>query len=72
MDSSHDSSWDLRESEEGNLPYDDNAFERKYDEWLERDRMDWLQGTLRTPCDEWVWEGLPPPRQPCASSLPRR
>jgi hypothetical protein len=33
----YDTSWDLIESDKGNLPDDEDAYERKYQERMERD-----------------------------------
>lgn len=37
MESDYDSSWDLVESEKGNLPANEEAFEKKWEEWEKRD-----------------------------------
>ncbi len=38
----YDTSWDLEESEKGNLPESEEAFERKYQEWQQRCWETWL------------------------------
>ena len=45
----YDTSWDLIESDEGNLPDDEDAYERKYQEWMERDWIPWLRRHLSFP-----------------------
>ena len=45
----YDTSWDLIESDKGNLPDDEDAFERKYQEWMERDWIPWLREHLSFP-----------------------
>jgi hypothetical protein len=37
MTENYDTSWNLIESSKGNLPVDEDAFERKYQEWETRD-----------------------------------
>ncbi len=49
MDKGYDSSWDPRESEKGNLPASDEAYEQKYGKWVKRDWMDWLAKHLSFP-----------------------
>jgi hypothetical protein len=44
-----DHSWDLNESEKGNLPASDKAWERKYEEWQQRDWMSCLSQHLTFP-----------------------
>ena len=45
----YDTSWDLIESDKGNLPDDEDAYERKYQEWMERDWIPWLKEHLSFP-----------------------
>lgn len=49
MSDKDDHSWDLEESEEGNLPGSDDAFDQKHAEWRERNWMDWLSANLVFP-----------------------
>ena len=49
MSDKDDHSWDLEESEEGNLPGSDDAFDQKHEEWRERNWMDWLSANLVFP-----------------------
>ncbi len=49
MTENYDTSWDLIESDEGNLPDDEDAYERKYQEWMERDWIPWLIEHLSFP-----------------------
>lgn len=49
MTENYDTSWDLIESNKGNLPDDEDAYERKYQEWMERDWMPWLREHLSFP-----------------------
>jgi Phage integrase family len=49
MNAEYDCSWDLHESEEGNLPENADAFDRKYQEWQNRDWMSWLGKNLMFP-----------------------
>ena len=42
-------SWDLSESENGNLPENEEAFDRKYREWKHRSWESWLNKTLIFP-----------------------
>jgi hypothetical protein len=44
-----ESAWDLNESDKGNLPASDEAWERKYEEWQQRDWMAWLSEHLTFP-----------------------
>jgi len=46
MTENYDTSWDLIESNKGNLPVDEDAFERKYQEWKTRDWPLWLKDNL--------------------------
>ncbi|RJP76112.1 MAG: hypothetical protein C4522_19305 [Desulfobacteraceae bacterium] len=45
----YDTSWDLIKSEKGNLPDDQNAFDKKYREWQERSWELWLNENLKFP-----------------------
>lgn len=45
----YDSSWDLEESEEGNLPQDEDKFDKKYTEWEKRSWESWLRSNLKFP-----------------------
>ena len=45
----YDSSWDLEESDRGNLPQNEELFERKYAEWEQRDWFTWLKDNLTFP-----------------------
>lgn len=49
MSDKDDHPWDLEESEEGNLPGSDDAFDQKHEEWRERNWMDWLSANLVFP-----------------------
>ncbi len=49
MKDNHDHSWDLHQSERGNLPESDEAFEKKFVEWHGRDWMTWLSKNLSFP-----------------------
>ena len=52
MTENYDSSWDLIESNKGYLPIDDDAFERKYQEWKTRNWPLWLKEHLTFPFTE--------------------
>ncbi len=45
----YDKSWDLSESEKGNLPENEEAFDRKYKEWQQRSWESWLNEKLIFP-----------------------
>jgi len=45
----YDTSWDLSESEEGNLPHSEEAFDKIYQEWEKRDWESWLKKNLGFP-----------------------
>jgi len=45
----YDKSWDLSESEEGNLPENEEALDRKYKEWRQRSWESWLNEKLIFP-----------------------
>ena len=49
MTENYDTSWDLIESNKDNLPDDEDAYERKYQEWMERDWIPWLREHLSFP-----------------------
>ena len=49
MKKDYDSSWDLKESEGGNLPSDEDAFDKIYAEWEKRSWEPWLQNNLKFP-----------------------
>jgi len=49
MTENYDTSWDLIESNKGNLPDDEDAFERKYQEWKIRNWPLWLKDHLTFP-----------------------
>lgn len=49
MTENYDTSWDLIESNKGYLPVDEDAFERKYQEWKTRDWPIWLKDHLTFP-----------------------
>jgi hypothetical protein len=49
MTKEYDSTWDLTESEDGNLPFDEDAFDRIYDEREKRSWEPWLREHLRFP-----------------------
>ena len=46
VDEKYDPSWDYDSDEEG---YDDEAFDRKYEEWEQRDWLEWLRKNLTFP-----------------------
>lgn len=45
----YDKSWDLSESEKGNLPENEEAFDRKCQEWQQRSWESWLNEKLIFP-----------------------
>ena len=45
----YDTLWDLEESERGNVPRDEKAFNKKYEEWMCRDWATWLKAHLKLP-----------------------
>jgi hypothetical protein len=49
MSNDDDHSWDLAETREGNVPGDEESFDRKYDQWEKRDWMTWLEENLSFP-----------------------
>ena len=42
-------SWDLKESNKGNLTIDVSVWDRIYEEWMKRDWMAWLKSKLTFP-----------------------
>ncbi len=49
MTKCYDSSWDLSEDENGNLPDDEDAFDKIYAEWEVRSWEPWLRSNLKFP-----------------------
>lgn len=49
MPQDYDASWDLEESEDGNLPQDESAFNRIYAKWKKRPWEPWLREKLDFP-----------------------
>ena len=49
MTKAYDSSWDLEENEDGNLPDDEDAFDKIYAEWENRSWEPWLRNNLKFP-----------------------
>ncbi len=49
MTKDYDSSWDLEENEDGNLPVNEGAFDRIYAEWKKRPWEQWLRNNLKFP-----------------------
>ena len=49
MTKEYDSTWDMYESKDGNLPSDEEAFDRIYAEWEKRSWEPWLRENLRFP-----------------------
>ncbi len=49
MKKQYDSSWDLIESEDGNLPDNNDAFDRIYAKWVKRAWLPWLKSQLSFP-----------------------
>ena len=49
MTEKYDSSWDLEKTENGNLPGDEDAFDKIYAEWEKRSWELWLGEHLRFP-----------------------
>jgi len=49
MSEDYDTSWDLRECEDGNLPQDETAFDRIYAKWKKRSWELWLRENLDFP-----------------------
>jgi len=49
MIKNYESSWDLEENEDGNLPSDEDAFDKIYTEWEKRSWGPWLRNSLNFP-----------------------
>jgi len=49
MTKEYDPSWDLEENEDGNLPGDENAFDKIYAKWENRSWEPWLRNKLKFP-----------------------
>ena len=49
MKTEGDHGWDLEDGEDGNLPADEDAFEKKLEEWERRDWASWLSSNLKFP-----------------------
>jgi hypothetical protein len=49
MSEPYDSSWDIISSERGTLPGNEEVYERKFEEWQQRDWPAWLQIHLTFP-----------------------
>lgn len=49
MTKDYDSSWDLKENEDGNLPGDEDAFDKIFAEWEKRSWGPWLRSNLEFP-----------------------
>jgi hypothetical protein len=49
MTKEYDSSWDLEENKDGNLPSDEDAFDKIYAEWEKRSWESWLRENLKFP-----------------------
>ena len=49
MNSKYDTSWDLKESEKGNRPYNEEAFDKIYKKWQKRSWEPWLHENLTFP-----------------------
>lgn len=45
----YDTSWDLVEGPQGNLPHNEDAFEKKLAEWEKRNWFKWLKDNLTFP-----------------------
>ena len=45
----YDTSWDLTESDEGNLPFNQESYDRIYKEWQQRSWESWLSENLTFP-----------------------
>ena len=46
MKKDYDSSWDLGKSAKGNLPHDEDAFDKKYAKWEKRKWFKWLEENI--------------------------
>jgi len=49
MTKNYDSSWDLEENDDGNLPGDEDAFGKIYAEWIKRSWEPWLRSNIKFP-----------------------
>ncbi|MFQ5825675.1 MAG: calcium-binding protein [bacterium] len=49
MNANYDKSWDYEETEDGNIPRNEEAYKKKWAEWKNRDWMQWLQQNLSFP-----------------------
>lgn len=49
MEKEYDSSWDMGESAVGNLPTDEDAFDKIYSEWEKRSWESWLRQNFKFP-----------------------
>ena len=49
MKKDYDTSWDIAESENGNLPHDEGTFDKIYAKWKKRSWESWLRGNLKFP-----------------------
>ena len=49
MQTNDDHGWNLKESDEGYLPENQQAWDRKYQEWTERNWPEWLAQQLSFP-----------------------
>lgn len=49
MTKAYDSSWDLEENDDGNLPGDEDAFDKIYAEWKKRSWELWLRNNIKFP-----------------------
>jgi len=49
VENGYDRSWDLVKSKKGNLPKNEDAWDKKYQEWVERDWIIWLKENLTFP-----------------------
>ena len=45
----YDTSWNLTESDEGNLPFNQESYDRIYEEWQQRSWESWLSENLTFP-----------------------
>jgi len=48
-DPEYDTSWNLQETEDRDIPGDRTAYKKKFDEWYQRDWMTWLDENLNFP-----------------------
>lgn len=49
MKKDYDASWDMAESENGNLPHDEGTFDKIYAKWKKRSWESWLGENLKFP-----------------------